>query len=182
MPTTNIRKFAVREVPPAEFLQKLTIIHQGYLAVGADGDEVRLRQSRDSYTGIESHTQAVRARGRVASTELTVDQFNDLWPATKGRQLLMNRHTSVQEGLVYKIDSYVGQLAGLTVVGVEFVDVVSEGSFESPTWAGDELTGLPLFENQRLAALDCAPTGSRISKAGRQILVPYLDLTAELLR
>jgi len=80
-------------MPPTEFLQNPTIIHQGYLVIGEDGSEVRLRQASDE--GGYRRTLTVKSKGGLVRGEREIDldepQFDELWTMTDGKQLLKTR-------------------------------------------------------------------------------------------
>lgn len=144
------RKFLVVE-PPKELERcETSDIRQGYLVIGDDGAEVRLRERGDEMTlTVKRGTGQVRAEEEV---ELDPGAFKRLWPLTDGRRLEKRRHLVPHEGLTIEIDVYAGELSGLVIAEVEFPNEAAADGFEPPTWLDRELTDDPRFSSQRLAA------------------------------
>ncbi|MGO9973831.1 MAG: CYTH domain-containing protein [Solirubrobacteraceae bacterium] len=149
------RKFLVDSLPADLASHPSRPIMQGYLAVGSDGSEVRLRRAAERLL-----LTAKRGSGLVRGEyeiELTTEQFDVLWPATEGRRVLKTRHElPLAGGLVIELDVYEGALAGLCVAEVEFRDPDSAAQFVAPAWLGREVTEDDAYKNRRLA-LDGLP-------------------------
>lgn len=143
------RKFLLDELPPE--LGEGRAIEQGYLAIGDDGVEVRVRRHGDERTlTIKSGPAHVRTE-----EELEIDErrFGALWPLTEGRRVEKTRHrVDLGEGLTAEIDVYGGAHEGLLVGEVEFPDEEASERFDPPSWLGREITGDARYANQRLAA------------------------------
>lgn len=153
------RKFLLA-APPAEASQAEAVpIAQGYLALGEDGSEVRLRRAGERLT-----LTAKRGRGMVrgeAEIELAEADFERLWPLTEGRRLVKVRHRiPIGAGLVAEVDLFGGGMAGLVVGEVEFPDERSAAAFSPPAWLGDEVTGDERYSS-RVLATEGPPTGVR---------------------
>jgi len=172
------RKFIVAEMPPTEFLQNPTIIHQGYLVIGEDGSEVRLRQASDE--GGYRRTLTVKSKGGLVRGEREIDldepQFDELWTMTDGKQLLKTRYSTKNEGLTFEIDSYLGNLAGLTVLEIEFTDIDAATEFIAPDWVGNDVTEVKWMKNQALAVTDSIAWGPYIIDNGRAIYIPKVEI------
>jgi CYTH domain-containing protein len=143
------RKFLVAE-PPADLGERDQVeFAQGYLAVGEDGSEVRLRRAGERlWLTVKRGAGMVRGEFEVA---LSAEQFDVLWPATEGRRLVKTRHAIPLGELNIEFDVYAGGLAGLMVAEVEFPSVQAAREFLPPPWFGDEVTDDPRFKNRRLA-------------------------------
>jgi CYTH domain-containing protein len=144
------RKWLVGEAPPDARASPAEEIHQGYLAIGADGSEARIRRrgERCSLT-VKSGAGVVRSEHEV---EITFGQFEALWPATEGARVVKRRHTlRADDGHLIELDVYGGSLAGLMVVEVEFDDPWGAESYVAPWWFGPEVTSDPAYKNQSLA-------------------------------
>ena len=146
------RKFLVDSLPSGlgETASSSTEIAQGYLVIGSDGAEARVRR-RDG-----AHTLTVkRGRGRARGEgEISLDEerFAVLWPLTEGRRLEKTRHElPLEGGLVAELDVYAGSLAGLAVVEVEFGDEAAAEAFAPPAWFGAEVTDDDAYKNRALA-------------------------------
>jgi CYTH domain-containing protein len=147
------RKWLVAEVPADVLGAAAEPIEQGYLAVEADGGEVRLRRraGRCFLTAKSGHG-LVR---RELEVEIAPEQFEVLWPATEGRRIEKTRRVvelpDRAARLSIELDEYGGGLAGLRVAEVEFPDQESAGSFRPPVWFADEVTDRDDYRNRSLA-------------------------------
>lgn len=143
------RKFWLSDRPA--FLQDTTpqSIQQGYLAAHPEGHEVRLRKTDDQYTlTVKRGTGLSRAEYEVA---LQADQFETLWPATKGFRLRKKRYRhTLGNGLTLELDEYEEPLAGLLIGEIEFTDEEAARAFVPPAWLGREVTQYTLFKNKNL--------------------------------
>jgi adenylate cyclase len=141
------RKFLVRTVPNTAGL-KSGHYRQGYLSVGSDG-EVRLRDADGGLTlTVKAGEGMVR---RETEVNLSVEQFESLWPATEGRRVEKRRAFVPIGELVAEVDVYEGALSGLTVVEVEFESLDEARAFAPPEWFGHEVTDDPAYKNASLA-------------------------------
>jgi CYTH domain-containing protein len=149
-PMTEIeRKFLVSKMPAAVEMGEPRLIEQGYIIIGTDGSEVRLRRKKDRY--YLTVKRGVGLSRRESEVELTPDQFQALWPATEGLRLEKERFEIPYGGLVIELDVFQGDLENLILAEVEFDSIDASESFEIPTWFGEEVTGDPRYMNQSLA-------------------------------
>lgn len=144
------RKWLVRE-PPADldrFPSKA--IDQGYVAIDADGTEVRIRRADgDATMTIKQGSGRTRAEEEFAIAD---DRFERLWALTEGRRLEKRRYlVQGPDELTFELDRYGGDLEGLAVVEVEFPDERAADSFAAPAWFGREVTDDARYKNQALA-------------------------------
>ena len=150
------RKFLPTRVP--DDLPEGQRIEQGYLAVAADGVEVRVRRRAGAPTlTVKSGPAHVRVE-----EELAIDdrRFEALWRLTEGRRIDKVRHVvPLGGGLAAELDVYEGAHAGLLVAEVEFPSREASTRFAPPAWLGPEVTGDARYANQSLA-LD-GPPGAR---------------------
>ncbi len=153
------------EQPPKEIERKFLIekepsnleefagdkIYQGYLVIGADGSEARLRDKSGKYTlTVKSKGSLERSESEIA---LDSEQFLGLWPATEGKRLEKWRYTIPHGEHLIELDVYEGSLTGLIVAEVEFGTQVDAIAFEAPDWFGAEVTTDKAFKNQQLATM-----------------------------
>jgi adenylate cyclase len=142
------RKWLVQDLPDVSGHEGQEVI-QGYIALGADGTEVRLRQTDGKFF------QTVKSEGGLVrdeiEIELTKDQFESLWGATAGRRLKKTRYTLPWEGKKVEIDVYHDSLAGLIVAEVEFTSASASTRFVPPPWLGAEVTEDKHYKNVNLA-------------------------------
>jgi adenylate cyclase len=144
------RKFLPPRLPDDIERHPSAQVEQGYLAIGEDGVEVRIRRSGDR------RLLTVKGAGdmRRVEEEIEIDErrFQALWPLTAGRRVEKRRHRiDVGDGLVVELDVYGGALAGLLTAEVEFSSEDAARSFEPPDWLGPEVTADQRYKNRRLA-------------------------------
>ena len=150
------RKFLVDRAPDG--LGDGERIDQGYLVIGEDGVEVRIRRRAGATTlAVKSGPGMVRTE-----EELTIDErrFESLWPLTDGRRVSKTRHViPLGSGLAAELDVYDGVHAGLLTAEIEFPSREAVEAFDPPSWLGREVTGDRRFANQALALADGPPDG-----------------------
>jgi adenylate cyclase len=138
------RKFLVVE-PPELAAARASEIEQGYLVIGADGAEARVRR-RDGVCTLTVKSGTGLARGET-EISITADQFEALWPATEGSRIEKTRH-EIED---VELDVYHGALDGLIVAEVEFPHVAAAFEYDPPAWFADEVTTDDRYKNRRLA-------------------------------
>jgi adenylate cyclase len=144
------RKFLVREPPRGLERSRTTRIEQGYIAIAADGTEVRVRRRGGAaMLTVKSGSGRSRLEEEIA---IDAERFARLWPLTEGRRLQKTRHLiPTDTGLTIELDVYSGVLTGLMVAEVEFDSEEEADAFEPPGWFGAEVTDDARFKNQKLA-------------------------------
>jgi adenylate cyclase len=142
------RKWLVGDPPELSAYQGKHLI-QGYIAVSADGTEVRLRQTDGQFLQTVK-TEGGLVRGEI-EVELSKEQFETLWPATGGRRLEKTRYRVPYAGRQVEIDVYQGSLTGLIVAEVEFSSAEEGVQFAPPPWFGPEVTENEHYKNINLA-------------------------------
>ena len=125
-------------------------IEQGYLTIGEDGAETRIRRKSGKCTlTVKSGRGLVRSEAEVVITD---EQFQTLWPATEGARIQKARRTvRSDDGHTIEVDLYAGALDGLVVAEVEFDDPWGAESFVAPYWFGREVTSEDAYKNRSLA-------------------------------
>ncbi len=155
------RKWLVIEQPDLTGLKGKEVV-QGYIAVTADGTEVRIRQKGDKYfQTIKSDGGLVRGEVEI---ELTKEQYEDLWQATAGRRLEKTRYEIALDGAKIELDVYNGDLTGLVVAEVEFPSIRDSETFSQPAWFGREVTEDKRYKNKNLALNGLPRTHDEIAK------------------
>jgi adenylate cyclase len=143
------RKFLVNQLP--DHLAELPHmeITQGYLAFDQRGLEVRMRKVGEArYLAHKLHRGDTRIEREIT---LSDDQFEELWPATKGRRLRKVRYLVPHDGLTVEIDLYKGSATGIMVAEIEFPDRASRTAFQKPDWLGEDVSGVAQYSNHLLA-------------------------------
>jgi CYTH domain-containing protein len=144
------RKFLLAARPPDLDAHPRRTLAQGYLAVGDDGVEVRVRRSDDTTTlTVKSGPGLVRVEEEIPIDER---RFESLWPLTEGRRVVKTRHlVPLADGLTAEVDVYADALAGLLTAEIEFPSVDASQAFAAPAWLGREVTGDERYANRTLA-------------------------------
>ena len=157
------RKFLVAQLPPELEDAPATRIDQGYVAIHADGTEVRVRRRDANATLTVKGPSRDSGLARVeVELQLDAGAFAQLWPLTEGRRVEKTRHLLPVEAedLRIELDVYAGALEGLMVAEVEFAGAAAARAFRGPAWLGPEVTADDRYKNQRLA-LDGRPAPVR---------------------
>ncbi|MFJ5232567.1 adenylate cyclase [Kitasatospora sp. NPDC088391] len=148
------RKFLVpegAEVPAGREFE----VRQGYLVIGPEGAEARVRDQAGSCSLTVKHgTGLVRGEWE---TPLTAGQFEALWPATEHARVAKTRRVVPLGRYEAVVDTFHGRLAGLRTVEVEFTDPAEAAAFVPPPWFGPEATDRADLKNQRLATAAAPP-------------------------
>jgi adenylate cyclase len=144
------RKFLVSARPPGLESHPRERIEQGYLALGEDGVEVRVRRREGECTlTVKSAPGLVRVEEEIA---IDARRFASLWQLTSGRRVVKIRYLiPLGGGLTAEVDDYAGSLAGLMTAEVEFPSVEGSAAFAPPSWLGSEITGDERYANRTLA-------------------------------
>ena len=114
------------------------------------GVEVRVRRKGDR------RFLTVKHGAKLSRTEVELpispEQFDELWPLTAGRRLRKTRYDLPGPGgLVIELDVYADALTGLQTADVEFPDEAAAHAFTPPEFFGREISGNPLYRNEKLA-------------------------------
>lgn len=146
LPIEIERKFSVKHLPDNLGDYAKQRIKQGYISIGNDGKEIRLRSKGDDYfLTVKSSSGLVRSEYEI---KITKEQFKDLWPATEGKRLEKTRYLIPSN---IELDIYHGDLDGLITAEVEFNSEKASEEFVPPEWFGEELTYEKKYKNSALA-------------------------------
>jgi adenylate cyclase len=144
------RKFLVEALPDGLDAERADRIEQGYLAIGEDGVEVRVRRrAGESTLTVKSAPGELRVEEEIAIDDR---RFESLWQLSDGRRVDKTRHlVPLDGGLTAELDVYHDTLDGLRTVEVEFPSLDASAAFVPPPWIGREVTGDARYANQSLA-------------------------------
>ena len=132
-------------------------IEQGYLVIGDDGVEVRIRRRGDAtMLTVKSGPGMMRTE-----EELPIDErrFASLWPLTESRRVTKTRHViPLGDGLEAEVDVYADAHEGLLTAEIEFPSLEASEAFTPPAWLGREVTDDRRYANQALALHGLPPS------------------------
>lgn len=136
-------------------LVKKTRLEQGYLAVGKDGSETRIRSFNN-----ERYELTIKSAGSIDREEqnlkITKEIFESLWSQTKDRRIVKVRHYIPYENHTIELDIYEENLQGLVTAEVEFEGrpadaIVKANTFTPPSWFGQDVSEDLRYKNRNLA-------------------------------
>lgn len=144
------RKFKVKNLPENLESFPSKSIKQGYLYIGEDGTEIRVRQKGEKFLKTTKGGQGMN-RSEEEIT-ITKEEFEKFWPETEGRTLEKTRYEiPLGENVLTELDIYGGNLDGLIVVEVEFPSEEVANNFVPPEWFGEDVTDDRAYKNASLA-------------------------------
>ncbi|KUJ80034.1 CYTH domain-containing protein [Ruegeria profundi] len=149
MSTEIERKFLVAKLPDLSGADK-AVVRQGYLTAPDDSTELRLRQKNDKFfLTLKGGGTMVRVEREA---EISSEQFETFWPETAGRRVEKERYTGqLPDGRVYELDVFLGDLAPLRLVEVEFQTEAEASAYTPPDWFGADVTADKRYKNKTMA-------------------------------
>lgn len=141
------RKFLVKELPADLDSYKQQRISQGYLNTNP---VVRIRRSNDEYY------LTYKGKGMMVREEynlpLNEEAFLHMLPKIDGILIDKIRYLIPLDGkLTAELDLFLGTLAPLRIVEVEFDTEEEANAFVPPDWFGDDVTNLKQYHNSTLS-------------------------------
>jgi adenylate cyclase len=171
-PTEIERKYLItlEDLPDSIDLTEVKSSHlrQGYIAVGTDGSETRVR----SFDG-ERFELTTKSPGMIAREEqtikLTAEMFESLWEQTAGSRVEKTRYYIPHAESTIELDIYEGHLEGLVTAEIEFDGrrteaMIRANTFEPPRWFGEDISLDSRYKNHSLAQqlpVDPIPLGAK---------------------
>ncbi|WP_170381387.1 CYTH domain-containing protein [Ruegeria atlantica] len=149
MSTEIERKFLVEKLPDLSSAER-AVVRQGYLTAPDDSTELRLRQKNDKFFLTLKGSGALVRVEREA--EISAEQFETFWPETDGRRVEKERYTGqLPDGRVFELDVFLGELAPLQLVEVEFQTEGEAIGYIPPDWFGTDVTSDKRYKNKTMA-------------------------------
>jgi adenylate cyclase len=140
------RRFLLAAIP-ADLPSPVHIV-QGYLTTAPAS--VRVRRAGDRYF-LTIKTGSGRNRVEI-ERDLEQAEFEALWSVATELRIEKRRHRiALADGHVAELDLYDAQLAGRSIVEVEFENDESADAFVAPDWFGLEVTENSRYNNSSLA-------------------------------
>ncbi len=144
------RKFLVKEMPSDLSQYKVREIEQAYLNFSPT-----LRIRHDVSEGIDKYELTYKGQGIYAHEEynLPLDKasYDNLMKKHDGSVIKKKRYMVPIDGHTAELDIFEGELAGYSLVEVEFDSIEEEDSFIPPAWFGRDVTAGGEYSNARLA-------------------------------
>ena len=143
------RKFLVRRLPDDYERFPHYAIAQGYLTDTRAATEIRVRRK-----GKRFFLTAKRGRSIArmeTEIELSPEQFEALWPLTKGRRIEKIRYEIPHRQFTIELDVYQGRLAPLITAEIEFQSLPESEAFSPPNWISEDISNDPRYRNRALA-------------------------------
>ena len=146
MPLEIERKFLVAGRPWQGLAEGL-VIRQGYLAL-SESNVVRVRVGGDqAWLTIKGPTQGI---SRLEfEYEIPLQDANSLLGLCEGAIIEKTRYRIEEEGVLFELDVFGGENAGLVVAEVELER--EEEDFFRPAWLGEEVSHDPRYRNSALS-------------------------------
>jgi adenylate cyclase len=142
------RKFLVRRRVWQELATDRTSIRQAYLA-SAEKASIRVRIKGASAATLTVKSRPRRLRRLELEYDIPVLEAEALMQLRQGSVIEKSRYSVPCGNLVWQIDVFSGDNAGLTMAEIELSDVNQR--VELPDWVGTEVTGQLPFYNSALA-------------------------------
>lgn len=143
------RKFLVKEMPDGLSDYEVHRVKQGYVSLGEDGTEVRLREKDGKFF------LTVKSGGDLKRYEVEIGigkkDFHALWPFTEGRRVEKLRYDIPCGPYLIELDVYSGKLEGLVTAEVEFESPEASAAFTPPKWIGRDVTRDKRYKNKNLS-------------------------------
>jgi len=142
-------KFLVKQMPDRLSDYETHRIRQGYVSLGEDGTEVRLREKDSKFF------LTVKSGGNLERYEVEIGigrkDFHALWPFTEGRRIEKLRYDIPHGQHLIELDVYSGKLEGLVTAEIEFESAEAAAAFTPPGWIGRDITRDKRYKNKNLS-------------------------------
>mgnify|MGYP001260875505 CR=1 FL=1 len=103
-----------------------------YLRIRKSGSVYEITNKRPAVAGDSSH--------QIEHTiSLSEEEYNDL-SIVPGKRVVKTRYLYLENGRLYEVDVFKGDLEGLVLVDVEFNSSGEKAAFVPPHWIGPEVT------------------------------------------
>lgn len=164
----HLKEIERKWIIPPEHLPDLSqyersVIRQGYLAIGSDGSETRIRSFDNKRFELTVKTPGTIERGEQ-NIKIDRAMFEALWPQTEGARIKKTRYyipytDNLGRDHVIELDVYGGSLEGkLITAEIEFPGREADArvqamAFQAPDWFGSEVSDDGRYKNHALASM-----------------------------
>lgn len=143
------RKYKVTKIPDNLIVIDVSDIKQGYLGIGTDKSELRIRKmGSNCFLTYKAGTGLVR---NEIEYPISDELFAVLWPKTEGKRITKKRTRTQWLGHIIEIDEFLDREDNLVTAEVEFSSEHLEKEFTPPNWFGEDVTNDLNYKNQKLA-------------------------------
>ena len=142
------RKYLVVGSSWRQSLKHACHIRQGYLTTG-DAVSVRVRITDETTATLTVKSPKSGLSRFEFEQEISLREGLTLMKMCNGNAIEKVRYDVEWAGCVWEIDDYRGRNHGLVVAEIELCDEAQ--SFRRPAWLGEEVTGVPQYQNTHLA-------------------------------
>lgn len=142
------RKFLVRNTDWRAQSQSVVHIRQAYLA-NTDKCSIRVRIVADDKAWITLKSSQVGITRSEFEYEVPVSEAGELLLLRQSAMIDKNRHFVPIGDIVWEVDEFQGDNAGLVIAEVELAS--ADQTIDRPAWLGDEVTNDRRYFNSQLA-------------------------------
>lgn len=145
------KKYLVKELPAQLEAFPHKTLTQSYIS---REPVIRLRKIEQGHKA--DYVLTVKGKGLSVRQEfelpLTEEEYERLLPKTEGRVLSKVRYQiPLEQGYTAELDQFQGELAGLTLVEVEFPTEEAMAAFTAPDWFGEDVSQSTQYHNSTLS-------------------------------
>ncbi len=131
------KKSIMDKLPGSQMKEMLDI----YIPESADHPILRIRKNGDK----KEMTKKAPAQGNDSTHQIEItiplkDDEYEYLATLKGKRVGKNRYTYEENGTMYEVDVFTGDLAGLVLVDVEFKNREEMDAFTPPEWCGRDVS------------------------------------------
>lgn len=142
------KKYLVKEVPDLRNTV-YTQISEGYLSYEP---EISIRKSDTECYIIRKGIGSLKnSKTKTEISRITYEILSDL---IKGRTIKKVRTFIKADRKVAELDTFLGDLEGLAIVGVKFESEKELECFIPPPWFGEDITGDERYQNSTLSKME----------------------------
>ena len=149
MPVEIERKFTVTDHAWREDADKGIQIRQGYI-INENNCSVRVRIYGDGRANLTTKLPRAGISRYEFEQPISLREAESLMELCGEAVVEKTRYEIEFGGLVWEVDAYERTNLGLVIAEIE-LDRENQ-SFQRPAWIGHEVTGIPRYQNSRLAA------------------------------
>ncbi len=142
------RKFLVCSAEWQRLTTGRTRIRQAYLPAEG-GVSLRVRLKNDDYATLTIKSRETQLRRLEFEYPIPTADAEALMALRRGAVIEKMRHTIPWQGLMWEIDVFSGDNAGLVIAEIELRH--EHQHFACPRWLGEEVTGQSRYYNRALA-------------------------------